>query len=49
MDRVLVSGAMVFFLQRVLDGGSHPYDSQVFAEIQILGKMHFQAVHKSVG
>eukprot|EP00729_Bicosta_minor_P001636 gene1635-30171_t len=49
LDKILESSAMVYFLQRVLDSGSHPFDDKVANDLRLLGQMHFEAVHDVMG
>ena len=49
LDRVLESSAMIYFLQRVLDSGSHPYDDKVAKDLRLLGQSHFESVHETMG
>jgi len=43
-DRILESGGMIHFLQRVLLDGNHSYHAQVSKELEDLMKRHFKAV-----
>ena len=43
-ERVVASGAMIHFLQRVLDAGVHAYDRRILADIAELSTLHFASM-----
>jgi hypothetical protein len=45
LEAVLASAAMIHFLQRVVDSGSHTYDAQIVEDLTDLTIVHFSAVY----